>query len=961
MTLIKASRKTSAPATPINGEIIYLPVNGSYVQYIVNNAGLMVPPAVMSHGHGIGDVTGLQTALDGKAAFSHSHANATPSVAGFMSAADKTKLDESVNYTHPFSGVDPGSYGKVTVNAFGHVTGGSNPVTLGGYGISEKFVSLNPTYGEQVDNVNDVDLNTITVASSFFGGNLSNKPVTAASSGFVTTLNRASVFMQTYFDSTTQGAFYFRRKNSGVFYPWEKVATESWVASQGFLTSNVTSPLQDVLAAGNSAVNQSLSIQGVGGTTNYVARFGTSGGWFEFFNGTTFAATFLPTVRGTSIGSNKAYGLAFIGQGQDDYLQGAVYFSGRNAAGTGMVTSGNIASFANFTTQRVSIAHDGAISAAGVISAVVGNSTQWNEAYGWGSHSTAGYALNSSLAGYVPTARTITINGISQDLYTNRSWTVSGGISGGLAGSYALWSSSTAVGTGSLTEDSLFVASSKGVRIGYQSGGTNRYIETQHGPSHVLSYHYKPGATDGWVYGYLGDDFIYQNFISGAAISVFQFKANGQFSLSAPTGVSPFLLVSTTMNPNLNADMVDGLHASSFALTNDSRINNGQTAFGWGNHASAGYLTSAAASSLQAVLNAGNTATNQTINIQGPGGTTNSIARFGANTGYVEIYNGTSFAATFLPTMRGISVGVNSAWGVGFIGQGQESYTQGAITFSGRNAAGNGEVTGGNLVSFRNYTSEKLAVGYNGNLAAAGVITAVVGNSTQWSSAFAWGNHASAGYTPSSRSITINGVTQDLSANRSWTVSGGSAYTAASGIGLSGTTFFVLGGTGLNADADGLSIDLVYTDGRYMRPGDTYIQGVQSISGGGDVGGANHNLSLVNDSSSPGSKKLYGTDVFGNKGWYDQPSGGVSGSGSSGYLVLWNGGTSLTNSSIYDFGSYMTISKPIIFSQACVIKSGTQSQRTAHSIIGAGTLWHQTDGTQGIYYSNSGGGWTYLG
>ncbi|MCF2498389.1 hypothetical protein [Dyadobacter chenhuakuii] len=940
MTLIKASRKISAPATPINGEIIYLPVNGSYVQYIVNNAGLMVPPAVMSHGHGIGDVTGLQTALDGKAAFSHSHANATPSVAGFMSAADKTKLDESVNYTHPFSGVDPGSYGKVTVNAFGHVTGGSNPVTLGGYGISEKFVSLNPTYGEQVDNVNDVDLNTVTVASSFFGGNLSNKPVTAASSGFVTTLNRASVFMQTYFDSTTQGAFYFRRKNSGVFYPWEKVATESWVASQGFLTSNVTSALQDVLAAGNSAVNQSLSIQGVGGTTNYIARFGTSGGWFEFFNGTTFAATFLPTVRGTSIGSNKAYGLAFIGQGQDDYLQGAVYFSGRNAAGTGMVTSGNIASFANFTTQRVSIAHDGAISAAGVITAVVGNSTQWSQAFGWGNHSSAGYALNSSLSGYVPTSRTITINGTSYDLSANRSWTIPGGgipviVSNGYLPLYD-GVNNTFV-TSSIQDSTATLKILKDFTV--NQNGAKRYIEFSSTGSAAGLNWYTAEGTLGYSQSYSSDGSF--KFTSPGG-NVMQLNASGLVEFLKPNGATPFLVNSNTVVSSLNADMLDGFHASSFLQS--------------------GSIT------LQSVLNSGNTATNQTIDIQGPAGTTNSIARFGANTGYVEIYNGTSFAATFLPTMRGISVGVNSAWGVGFIGQGQESYTQGAITFSGRNAAGNGEVTGGNLVSFRNYTSEKLAVGYNGNLTAAGVITAVVGNSTQWSQAFGWGNHASAGYTPSSRTISINGTTYDLSANRSWSISGGSAYSAASGIGLSGTTFFVLGGLGLNQEADGLSIDLVYTDGRYMRPGQTYLQGALSISGGGFLGSGNYYLTLVNDSSSPGSNMLYGTDAFGNKGWYTQPSGaggGVSGSGGINYLPLWSGSTSLTSSVVTQVGSFIVIGSVNSMSHLYVqgslnIRSMTQSQRISFSPGYSGAMVYQSDGMEGLYMFKT-GGWVYIG
>ena len=57
--------------------------------------------ASKEHTHQIADVTGLQNALDGKAAASHTHADATTDAPGFMSAADKTKLDGLENYTLP--------------------------------------------------------------------------------------------------------------------------------------------------------------------------------------------------------------------------------------------------------------------------------------------------------------------------------------------------------------------------------------------------------------------------------------------------------------------------------------------------------------------------------------------------------------------------------------------------------------------------------------------------------------------------------------------------------------------------------------------------------------------------------------------------------------------------------------------------------------------------------------------
>ena len=66
---------------------------------------------------------------------------ATQSANGLMSAADKAKLDGIATganaYTHPNSGVTAGTYRSVTVNSQGHVTTGSNPTTLSGYGITD--------------------------------------------------------------------------------------------------------------------------------------------------------------------------------------------------------------------------------------------------------------------------------------------------------------------------------------------------------------------------------------------------------------------------------------------------------------------------------------------------------------------------------------------------------------------------------------------------------------------------------------------------------------------------------------------------------------------------------------------------------------------------------------------------------------------------------------------------------
>lgn len=58
-----------------------------------------------------------------------------------FTATERTKLAgiaEGANkYSHPSSGVTAGTYKSVTVNSQGHVTSGSNPTTLAGYGITD--------------------------------------------------------------------------------------------------------------------------------------------------------------------------------------------------------------------------------------------------------------------------------------------------------------------------------------------------------------------------------------------------------------------------------------------------------------------------------------------------------------------------------------------------------------------------------------------------------------------------------------------------------------------------------------------------------------------------------------------------------------------------------------------------------------------------------------------------------
>ena len=52
-----------------------------------------------------------------------------------------SSTDTNTVYTHPNSGVTAGTYRSVTVNAQGHVTAGTNPTTLAGYGITDAKIA----------------------------------------------------------------------------------------------------------------------------------------------------------------------------------------------------------------------------------------------------------------------------------------------------------------------------------------------------------------------------------------------------------------------------------------------------------------------------------------------------------------------------------------------------------------------------------------------------------------------------------------------------------------------------------------------------------------------------------------------------------------------------------------------------------------------------------------------------
>ena len=76
---------------------------------------------------------GYLTSADIDSGQNHTHANK-----GVLDTITQESVDKwNTSYVHPNSGVSAGTYKSVTVNAQGHVTNGTNPTTLAGYGITD--------------------------------------------------------------------------------------------------------------------------------------------------------------------------------------------------------------------------------------------------------------------------------------------------------------------------------------------------------------------------------------------------------------------------------------------------------------------------------------------------------------------------------------------------------------------------------------------------------------------------------------------------------------------------------------------------------------------------------------------------------------------------------------------------------------------------------------------------------
>lgn len=75
--------------------------------------------------------------------------------------------DTDTVFVHPNSGITAGTYRNITVNAQGHVTAGTNPTTLAGYGITD---AASKSHNHVVANITDLETATDAEIDSIIAG-----------------------------------------------------------------------------------------------------------------------------------------------------------------------------------------------------------------------------------------------------------------------------------------------------------------------------------------------------------------------------------------------------------------------------------------------------------------------------------------------------------------------------------------------------------------------------------------------------------------------------------------------------------------------------------------------------------------------------------------------------------------------------------------------------------------------
>lgn len=304
---IEAGAEVNDSASEILTKILTVDGSGSGLDADLLDGNHASAFAAAVHTHAIGDVTGLQTALDGKAATVHTHA--IGDVTGLQTALDG-KVDENAAIT-------PGTKTKITYDAKGLVTAGADATTAD---ISD---SLNKRY------VTDADL---TKLSNTSGTNTGDQTITltgdvtgTGTGSFAATIANNAVTLAKIQDITT--ARIIGRVTAGSGDPEELTGTQATT-----LLDTFTSSLKGLAPASG------------GGTSNFLRADGTwaaAGGGGGATNLWVAASQMIPrTSNSTGIDSRELatndtnFDELLFDAGADEFAQFLVIMPNNYANGT---------------------------------------------------------------------------------------------------------------------------------------------------------------------------------------------------------------------------------------------------------------------------------------------------------------------------------------------------------------------------------------------------------------------------------------------------------------------------------------------------------------------------------------------------------------------------------------------------------------------------------------------------
>ena len=177
-----------------------------------------------------------------------------------------------------------------------------------------------------------------------------------------------------------------------------------------------------------------------------------SGNGIDIYGSTSVGLRFHTATSGTTVSDGAGINFSAANNlGITNYEAGTIDIVTNGNSGVYIASNGYVG--INGATPSVALTVTGAISQTSVTSSLLKT-----DSGGLLVAAVAGtdYVIPSALSGYVPTSRTLTINGTSYDLSANRSWTISSGVSG-TTDYIPKFTSSTTIGNSAITDDGTTV------------------------------------------------------------------------------------------------------------------------------------------------------------------------------------------------------------------------------------------------------------------------------------------------------------------------------------------------------------------------------------------------------------------------------------------------------------------------------------------------------------------------